>query len=240
MTRLLFFFILLISFRANAYGNIIECQPNLTTKAPVINVGTTQRSHVATVAAKVMCEVYADLGYRMLVHSLPGKRSLKSSNSGKLDGELMRIAKIGEEHLNLIKIKPALFDIEGIAFALNNAISIESEDDLKGKKIGIVRGVKWAKQLTLNARTFVVGDVFSLMKLLKSGRVDLVLSSKRTGSNALNKHFPNLQVTLSPALITMPVFHFINKKHQKLKTKLTKSLIALEKSGSKSKLINIE
>jgi len=229
-----------ISVGVSANINTIECQPNLTAGAPVINVGTTQRSHVATFAAKVMCEVYADLGYQMIVHSLPGKRSQKLSNNGKLDSELMRIAKIGEEHLNLLKIKPALFDIEGIAFSLNNTLPINSVDDLKGKKIGIIRGVRWAKQLALNAKVFVVGDVFYLMKLLQSGRVDAVLSSKRTGSNALKKHFPSLKVALSPALITMPVFHFINNKHQKLKAKLNQGLIDLDKSGRKAQLINTD
>jgi len=230
---------LFIPFFVGAETNT-QCRPNLSPGARVISVGTLQDSLVAATATKVMCEVYASLGYRLQVKPLPGRRTLKLSNNGTLDGELVRIASIPQEYPNLIIVKPSLFDIEGIAFVLDKAITIESVDDLKGKKIGIIRGIKWARQLTLNEYVFETSGVFHLMKLLQSGRVDLVLATKRSGGNILKTAFPNMRVKYSPVLMTVPVFHFINKKNKKLKAKLTESLIALDKSGRKAQLIKTD
>ena len=56
------------------------------------------------VAAKILDAAYKQIGFSIKVVEMPGKRALKESSEGRVDGETSRIFEVGEYFPSLIRV----------------------------------------------------------------------------------------------------------------------------------------
>lgn len=217
-------FVFLISFFA-----FLMTSSSDANAAEKISASATAGSHIAKLFQNIMKDAYSQMGMDLTVHYFPGKRALSQSSSGKVDSELFRIASVGKRYPNLIMISPSIFDIRGIAYAIND---VPGTDLTQYKRIGIVRGVRWASKLTKGHDPIVVENVSQLFQLLKTGRIDVGLSSYISGYVELKKYPKTYEnVKQSQPLIRLPLHHYLHKSKKTLVSQLSSIILQMKGKG---------
>jgi len=79
----------------------------------------------------VLEEAYAQLDIKVEIIPLPGERALRTSNAGKVDGELFRIANIQKRYQNLVVVPTPINVLQGIAFSKKFHPPIQGWESLK-------------------------------------------------------------------------------------------------------------
>ncbi len=218
--------------RAVVIAVVLFWQPSiLRADENVFVASATEQSRVAAVSETIMVRAYGALGYKLSVSYLPGKQALYKSSHGETDAELVRIEAVGRKYPNLVRVPEALFDVHGMAFSWDDAMRVRSEQDLWGRRIGIVKGIQWAAKMTEGQSPILALNVHQLFELLANRQIDIALEAQLTGQPEL-KHFPNRGlVMLLESPIQFPVFHFLNKKHQQLVAPLSEEIRKMKQRG---------
>lgn len=196
-----------------------------------LNISTLLEVDPATsIAERVVTEAYRRLGMKVVVHKIPGERSLRSANSGDMDGELYRKLGMDREYPNLVIVPVPLLTYEIVIFTLGTSFVVHGWDSLRPYTIGHVKSIKIVEQNTQGMRVEVAATLRQAFLKMTLGRSDLVVANHASGLAALKEL--NLQDTvkvLSPPLATFPVFHYLNKKHAALVPQLTTVLQQMQK-----------
>jgi polar amino acid transport system substrate-binding protein len=203
----------------------------------VVVASATEQSRVAAVSEIIMVRAYAALGYKLNVAYLPGKQALDKSNHGETDAELVRIEAMGRKYPNLVQVPEALFDVRGMAFSWDRTMAFRGEQDLWGRRVGIVQGIQWAAKISEGQSPKVAANVHELFELLANRQIDIALEAQLTGQPEL-KHFPNRGlVMLIQPVIQFPVFHFLNKKHINLVAPIAGEIRKMKKRGEINRIL---
>jgi len=220
-TPLVFSTMLLLAF-LTFIASHLQAQNKLTfstinTDTPV--VGTVE---------KILQNAYANLNITFDIKKLPPQRALAESNSGEVDGELFRVAGIDQEFPNLIIVSSPVFTVEGYTAIKRNDISITHKDSMKPYKVGIVRGVQWAEDLTKGMNTSVTNDYASAVQMLDKGRIDIILGAKNIMEEEIQR-LGLMDIKISDeAIVKLELYHYLNKKHADLVTKISESINSLQ------------
>ena len=184
-----------------------------------------------------MVRAYAALGYELYVSSLPGEQALYQSNLGQTDAELVRVEAVGQKYPNLVQVPETMFDIRGMAFSWDGDMTFRSPQDMWGRRVGIVKGIQWAMNITEGYSPTVADNVHHLFELLANRQIDIALEAQLTGQPEL-RHFPDRGlVMLLETAIQIPVFHFVNEKHRDLVEPLSEEIRQLKNRGEINQII---
>ena len=219
-------------FLAILVAVLLLCHQSMPQAADNVIVATaTNQSRVAAVSEIIMVRAYSALGYKLNVEYLPGKRALNKSNQGQADAELVRIEAVSRKYPNLVQVPEALFDVRGMAFSRDQSMTLMSEQDLWGRRVGIVRGIQWAMKTTEGHSPIVARNVHELFELLANRRIDIALEAQLTGQPEL-KHFTKRGIVmLIGSVIEFPVFHFLHKKHLNLVAPIAEEIRKMKRRG---------
>ncbi|MDC7221731.1 MAG: transporter substrate-binding domain-containing protein [Spirochaetales bacterium] len=163
----------------------------------------------------VVAKILSEAGYSSELNVQPGGRSISSANSGELDGEIWRIESIQGKFPNLMPVPTPLKTLDFKAYYMLNGSVINSEADMKGKKIGTMRGNKAAEGYLASVDNEVIYALNpeNLLKLLESNRVDVVIADVAFRGRSQN---PEAIGTLETPLVSTGVHIWLNKKHSAL------------------------
>ena len=199
--------------------------------------GVVQENFDQLVSAEIIKVVYQKIGISVDFVKLPGKRSLKESDQGRIDGEVSRVSEVGDEYSNLIKVSTPITFIEATVFSARHFFDITSCEALKHYQIAIVRGLKHAELCTKGIKGVnVVNHLVKAFELLEANRVDLVITSKINGLYLSQKMGLSSIKPLTPSLAKLPVYHFINRQHADLVPKINEVLLAMQANQELLKL----
>jgi len=165
-------------------------------------------------------KAFTALGYQVNFAFYPGVRSLIMSNTGQVDGELIREVNIDKKYTNLrplslhITIHPALYGRK------DNTLPSGKTPALK--TVAITRGgVLSAVDIPVDMKTLKIVKISGIQQginLVISGRVDSLLMSQEL-FNYLATLQPILTtqlVKLSPAIAPLNLYTYLHKKHEHL------------------------
>ncbi len=185
----------------------------------------------------VLKEAYKRNGIEIALEKLPGKRALISSNSGKTDGELLRVKGIQKQFSNLVIVPVPVYHVKIVAITHQKKIQINGVQSLKQYKLGILRGMVATEKLTNGMNRHEVNSAKSLFSILKRGRIDAAIYLRADAEFFISTS-PELKglKILEPPLLTTTNYHFLNKKHQTLVPKITATLEDMEKTGTIKKI----
>jgi len=184
------------------------------------------------VGAEILKTIYNKIGISIQMKDMPGKRALSESSAGRVDGEVHRIFKIGEDYSTLVRVPTPINYIEPSVFSKNHNFKITDCANLKDYNIGIVRGVRHAELCTNGMdRVKVFNNSIKMMELLNANRIDIVITARINGLMLSKKMNLKSIHPLSPPLNRMLVYHYVHIKHKDLVTKLDKVIIEMQKSG---------
>ncbi len=211
---------------------------NSKTIKPTITASATELSRVAGVAKVVMKQAYWRAGYKLNVVCFPGRRALYKSNLGHVDAELVRIKSIGKIYPNLIRIQEPIFKVRGMAFVWNKNLSINSNQDLRGHRVGIVRGIQWAKEVSEGLSPKIASSAYDLFELLAKHTIDIALEADLTGQAVLHSFSGKGIVKMEKPLVQIPVYHYVHKNNRHLVEPLNRELEKMNRMAETDEIIH--
>ncbi|WP_127716987.1 ABC transporter substrate-binding protein [Halobacteriovorax sp. HLS] len=199
--------------------------------AKVVTVSGIQGSLNSEISYAVLSEAYSQIGYTLKWKPLPAERSLRTSNSGEVDGELFRIGGIQRKYTNLLIVPVVINKLQGVVYAKNKDFKVNGWSSLKGSKIGIQRGVKFSENGTKGMLVEIFNSVDELLKSLGSRRIDVAIVSRVNGLKYKDSAKESKAIALRPFIEEFELFHYIHKKNEYLVEKLVTVLLQMKSSG---------
>lgn len=190
-----------------------------------INISTLIGSDPATEIAELIArEAYKRLGITLVVHRLPGERTLVYANEGKMDGELYRKLGMEREYPNLVIVPVPLQTYEIVIFSHGTNFIVNGWESLRPYTLGFMRGIKIIQENTKGMKIEAVPTMQQAFEKMMMGRTDLVLGNRASGMAIVKAMGMDAVTVLGPPLASFPVYHYLHKKHADLVPKLTKVL----------------
>ena len=187
----------------------------------------------------VITEVYNKLGITITIQPLPANLAQTGAESGRKDGEIMRIWTYGDENLSVIRVPTPYYSFKTTAFIRKGSnLTINSKEDLKGLRLVKVTGVKHTNNITAGmANVYDIYNTESMMKYLTAGRADVALTAAIDGLAVLKSFGSNEIIAIEKPLATLNLYHYIHKKHKALVPRVDKVIREMKQSGELEELI---
>ena len=197
-----------------------------------VTISGARNSPVHRLATEILKVAYARIGYQLTVEFLPTRRSLIAANAGSYDGEVGRISGVDREFSNLIPVPTPISSIEVVAFARKPSKFIRTWEDLKGLRVGIVRGELYAERRKDQFHATLVDNYVQLFEVLLNDRVDVVVGIKLDAQITIARQFADQGIRQSGALLyASPLFHLLRRENSALLSKLDGALTRMRDSG---------
>lgn len=179
----------------------------------------------------VLLEIFKRIGYQVKTVSLPAERGLLNANEGIVDGEVNRIKGIDREYTNLRRVKERLRDSDFCVLS-KNADIVNTPEVLKTQVVGYIKGWKiYDKMMSGAKNTVTANNTQQLFRLLKIGRIDVVLYTCAQGFYLAKKYGIENVVELTPKLKQRGMYIYLNKKHENLLPALSNALQSVKREG---------
>jgi len=228
------FIFLLMLLSCNLFADIAQVRlaDKEQVKTLVLAVPERVKEHFNASGPSVMRmhKAFAALGYQLNFAFYPGVRSLIMSNTGQVDGELLREVNIDKKYTNLrllslyLTFQPALYG--------RKDSTLPSGETPVLKTVAITRGgvlsVGNIPEDIFTLKSVKISGIQQAFNLVISGRVDSLLMSQEL-FNYLAKLKPELAtqlVKLSPAIAPVNLYTYLHKKHEHLIPKVQAQLRA--------------
>jgi len=203
-------------------------------------------TYIPSITVPVLTEAFKRNGITFKALYLPSLRSLESTNSGFLDGELHRVSNFHEvsrgKYPNLIKIDSELVHVWVVAFAKKD-IQINAWKDLKKYHVSYYRGRKnitSALAEVLPAKQiFTVSNDKKAFELLNAGRIDVVVTERNQGNRILSKYPEYSNIQEVGKLQQSVIFSYINKKYKILSIKIANTIDEMKKDGTFNNIVKM-
>ncbi len=192
---------------------------------PAMHVSTlVGEDPAAAISEGVLREAYRRLGRQLVVHRLPGERSLVQANEGIMDGELYRKRGLDRDYPNLVIVPVPLLTFELVIFSYGTTFAVHGWESLRPYTLGFMRGNKIAQENTRGMKVEPVPTLQQAFEKMMMGRTDLVLGNRASGMAVVRSQKLEGITVLEPPLTSFPVYHYLNRKHQALVPELTRVL----------------
>lgn len=189
----------------------------------------------------VLTELYKKLGIEISVQPMPGKRAILEAESGRMDGETMRIWSYGVEHPNTLRVPTPYYQLETMVFHIKDSdIKIKSKQDLEKYSVLKVRGVKHTNNITLGLNSvYDYDDTRSMLLALNKQRDNVALTHTGDGLFAMKKYNIKGIGHIAVPLSVQPLYHYVHHKNSHLIAPINRIIIAMKESGELKELIQL-
>jgi len=160
-------------------------------------------------------QIYKTIGIDTHFLHYPAERSLILSNSGRLDGEVVRAEGLERKYPNLKMIPTPIHELEVLALSIDLDVEIKDWQDLSPYKTGIVTGIKYSERKTKSMNIHRVTYLEQLLQMLVKKRLDIVLCTRISCLKALTELKLN-NIKVIGSFDSVPLFHYLHRKHEAL------------------------
>ena len=208
-------------------------------KRPTALISGISQNETHAIILEVLKEAYKRIGYDVQFSLLPAKRSLHEANLGKSDGEIARIDGTEKDFPNLIAVSTPVIDFQGMVYTKSVTREIRNWSDLKGLKIGVIRGIRYSTIETKGMDPFFAEDMTHLFRLLMDGRIEVAVAGLRAGTIEIQRNFRNSDIhTVGQPLYLASMHHFVHKKNKDLVERLNHVLANMAARGEIDSIID--
>ena len=154
----------------------------------MITIKTLNKSQISEAVQPILTEAYKRIDYEAKFVVVPPARAISDVNKGKFDASSLRLAGIEQYYKNIIRVNEPLLEINGMAYIQKSRdINITGIKDLAKYKLATIRGHKRvSRTLDKSDIPFIyASDSKDGIKMLRKGRVDILLTSERDGKLAI-------------------------------------------------------
>lgn len=185
------------------------------------------------IGGEILKVIYRRLDIDVEFLDVEAARALALSSSGGCDGEVQRIAKVAIDFPTLIRIEPAINFIEPSVFTTGLTIEIQGWDSIRGRDIGIVRGVGSSEAATRGMpRVQQATSLNNLILMLDRGRFELLVTDLFSGEVEIRRMGLQDRIRpLAPPLETIYIYHYLHVQHRTLATQVAAVIREMTESG---------
>ncbi len=185
------------------------------------------------IGAEILTIAYRRVDLQISTVEYPGRRSLYEANLGNIDGEIQRVIGLEQDYPNLIRVATPVNYVEPHFFSNDKNITLDDCQALENYSIGIIRGIIYQEQCAEGAnKVRVVDDFDVLMKLVDSGRLDVVIAAKVNGMSGIIRHnMESVHLLSPPPFEPIKLYHYLHKKNASLVPKIDQVLREMWVSG---------
>jgi len=205
------------------------CSKNVS----ALTISVLENSPSSLIYSKVLKEVYKRAGIPLEFVVMPTQRSLVESSNGRIDGELVRIHKVGDIYPTLIRVPTPYTFFESTAFSkIPDILPEEGWNGLSDYRVGMVRGMKHAEWGLKDIESVVAVNLTKqLFDMLEYGRIDIAVTSRVSGLYFIREL--NLQPLhiVEPALQNHDLYHYLHVKNKQYVPVLDDTIRAMKQSG---------
>jgi ABC-type amino acid transport substrate-binding protein len=190
---------------------------------------------------KVLKAAYSRIGIKIRGERLPAARSLEMAEAGLVDGEVNRIRAIEERYPRLMRIDVPVNLLEGVVLTCDTSLDHVSMEAIRKLHLGIKIGHRYAELLTdgMPAVTRLPNEQ-KLIKLLLEGRLDALLVDRAWAETEMAKPGMGCLRINEPPLVTVPLYHYLNRRHADLAPLITAELRAMRQSGEIDRILGTD
>ena len=185
-------------------------------------------------AEDIVVELYRRIGYQVRESKVSMRRSLRESDAGESDGEMMRAADLETRFPDLIRVPEPLIEHDIVAFTAGNpALLPRGWDDLSGHTVCARMGILLVedKLNTLaGVRVSLAEGAEQVFRMLKAGRCDYAVLPRAAWIEAQQAGITGL-AEARPVLTHFTTFHFVNRRRAMLVPSLAAVLRQLRAEG---------
>ncbi|GAB1484250.1 transporter substrate-binding domain-containing protein [Treponema sp.] len=188
---------------------------------------------------KILIEAFARLGHTIDIVHLPAERSLLLVNEGLIDGDFTRIKGLESRYPQLLMVPNSFTTMDFVAFSSITMAPLSSWEELKNLRIGYITGWKYIED-KLRGFPFItqLRDEKALFDVLLAGRIDTAIFDRVDGLYILEERRLGRSFVAGPVIEKMPMYLYMNKKHQDLATNLAEKLQNMHDEGLIRRLTN--
>jgi len=206
-----------------------------------------KNSRLYKISDAVLKHAFKSLGIMFEVKSFPPKRIPVEMNLGKIDGDTHRIYDFNREkkYPNIIRVEESIQAVDQSVFTKIEDIKVNGWKSLSNYKIFYLSGIKVVENgldlaMVPTENRLGVYDIDNAFNLLNLGRGDLVIVSPSTGRASLKKlGISNGSIKMiSPPVVRIKLYPYMNKKHIALAKKLAGKIRELKDNGKYGEIIN--
>ncbi len=187
-------------------------------------------------AFQIMTEAYRRLGIDAKAEILPNERALEDSNDGVTDAETMRKAGIEARYSNLVMVPEPVLSFDTVVFTTGLSFTVNGWDSLRPYSVCLLKGMKLAEDGTLGMQRMMGTTPEQVVRMLAAGRCDAAVLG--TG---IWTEIDRLKVgpmrALEPPVSVVPLFHYVNRRHAGLVSKLAEILRQMRGDGTIDRLL---
>jgi polar amino acid transport system substrate-binding protein len=182
-------------------------------------------------AFRIVHEAYHRLGIEVRGELLPNARALISADRGETDGDVIRIAGIEASYPNLVRVPEPVLNFETVAFTTGLTFEVAGWDSLRPYGICVFRGMKVAEQGTEGMNRTMANDAGQVIEMLRAGRCDVAVLGPTSWIDIDRLHAGPMRA-LEPPIATVPLFHYVNRRHADLAPRLAETLRRMREDGT--------
>ncbi len=173
-----------------------------------------QDSEALKTCVDKVTQAYHLLQIDFTLKEYPGRRSLYMANSGQTDAELCRIALIEKRFKNLLRVKPAIHHLTFHAITNTGEKRLEKIADLKGLRIGSIRGMMAAELMFEYRNIHYENTPEKAVRLLENNLVDVLILAMPDIDQLVLDGWLKYQFIHPTPLYEFELYHFVHQKHQ--------------------------
>ena len=206
--------------------------------ASALTISLLKDSPSSLIYSKILEEIYKRAGIPLEFVEMPVERSIVQSSNGLIDGEIVRIYKVGELYPTLLRVPTPFTFFESTAFSvIPDVLPEEGWSGLSDYRVGMVRGMKHAEWGLKDIDGVVaVSLTKQLFDMLKFGRIDIAVTSRVSGLFFIDKFDLDPLYVVEPALQNHDLYHYLHEKNKQYIPVLDETIRAMKKEGELVKL----
>lgn len=192
----------------------------------VLTLAYNEDSAVGAVGAKVLQRVFDRSRIGVAFVSRPAARATLEASSGRLDGEVARIATYGTKFPDLVRIDPPWLRVRTVAYAKSERhLHVRSAQDMAPLTVGVVRGIQHAAQVVVGLPhvTEVVRSK-QLFEMLEAGRFDVAVDSDINGRIFLKQLGRESGVKEIAEFGQQEIFLYVHRRHSALIPRISRAI----------------
>lgn len=213
------------------------CSAEAQVKKIVFGTNLPMEGHQSATIIPKLSQAFEQIGIEFEAIIVPSNRALSLANSGVVDGDISRVWNLHEitqnQYDNLIRINHKMLTVWVSVYSKNQDIVVNELTDLNKYSVCYINGRKLFddtfQPLIKPTHLVKVNTDFQAFNLLDKERVDIVITTHMEGNQIINDNPEFHEIKEIKKILEIPIYSYINKKHEALVDKLTASLVSAER-----------
>jgi len=200
-------------------------------------------TNVYKVSEAVLTEALRRNNIKLVLEIYPPKRAELLVNLGKVDGDSHRINEFNKNNPDIIRVSEPVQSIRQSVFTKKLNFQVDGWKSLSPYKVIFVEGIRLAENEIRKAvkeqNLIPVDTIETSFKMLAKDRGELLITSPETGFATMKKlslEKSGIKI-LTPPVTEIYLYTYLNKKHEKLASKISDSLKEMKADGFYQRII---